>query len=401
MRRSNQQESTGSPMSAVPTGGKEPTATREQVVAVLELLHTRLQWKHARPLISATSLHASRGWSETLSGVREDAYSDAIWTAAYKSLAAVAEQHTYVGNKRVSFFDLRAQNEDDRARILKWARGSAVSDLAGVLRRRPFAILAAPTTEAGLEPYKGSAPRLIAADFEGGKLYLQYFSTRAYTQREELDISKMTASQQKVFAEYDELIGVRTRSVPCFDTAVIDTNTELVEIRVDFQPGMTEDKATPAFERVVGELNRAAEKFVGHGAAGAGLMNLHPAINPLYLDEKCGRVTALGFVATGKDSSSNNRGQLHRNKTKDFRKDAFHVGGKMHVDRIDPYAIGITWSAKPPKAELDLEIKGNARAIYSGKLAAVTEAEIVGCTDDADFDFVTGQVLHHIKRRSK
>ncbi|MGV3725091.1 hypothetical protein [Hydrogenophaga sp.] len=388
-------------MSAVPTGGKKPSATREQVVAVMELLSTRLQWKHARALISATSLHTSRGWSETLAGVHEDAYSDAIWTAAFKALAAVAEQHTYVGNKRVSFFDLREQNEEVRARILEWARGSAVSNLAGVLRLRPFSILSAPTSEAGLEPYKQAAPRLIAADFESGKLYLQYFSTRAYTHREPLDISKMTASQQKVFAEYDELIGVRTRSVPCFDTAVIDTNSELVEVRVDFQPGMTEDKATPAFQQVVGELNRAAEKFIGHGAAGAGLMNLHPAISPMYVDEKCGRVTALGFVATGKDSSSNNRGQLHRNKTKDFRKDAFHVGGKLHVDRIDPYAIGITWAAKPPKAELDLEIRGNARAIYSGKLGAVTEAEIVGCTDEADFDFVTGQVLNHIKRRKK
>lgn len=388
-------------MSAAPIGGTKPSATREQVVAVMELLSTRLQWNYARTLISAASLHTSRGWSETLAGVREDAYSDAIWTAAFKSLAAVAEQHTYVGNKRVSFFDLRERNEEDRVRILKWASGSAVSDLATVLRHRPFSILAAPTTEAGLEPYKQAAPRLIAADFESGKLYLQYFSTRAYTHREPLDISKMTASQQKVFAEYDALIGVRTRSVPCFDTAVIDTNSELIEIRVDFQPGMTEDKATPAFQRVVGEFNRAAEKFIGHGAADVGLMNLHPAINPMYLDVGCGRVTTLGFVATGQDSSSNNRGQLHRNKTKDFRKDAFHVGGKLHVDRIDPYAIGITWAAKPPKAELDLEIRGTARAIYSGKLSAVTEAEVVGCSDDADFEFVTSQVLRHIKRRNK
>lgn len=342
-------------MSAVPTDGNKPSATREQVVAVMELLSTRLQWNHARTLISATSLHTSRGWSETLAAAREDAYSDATWTAAFKALAAVAEQHTYVGNKRVSFFDLREQNEEDRTRVLRWARGSAVSDLVGVLRHRPFQILAAPTSEAGLEPYKQAAPKLVAADFESGKLYLQYFSTRAYTHREPLDISKMTASQQKIFSGYDELIGVRTRSVPCFDTAVIDTNSELVEIRVDFQPGMTEDKATPAFHRLVGELNRSAEKFIGHGAVGAGLMDLHPAINPMYLDEKCGRVTALGFVATGKDSSSNNRGQLHRSKTKDFRKDAFHVGGKLHVERIDPYAIGITWPAKPPKAELNLE----------------------------------------------
>jgi hypothetical protein len=71
------------------------------------------------------------------------------------------------------------------------------------------------------------------------------------------------------------------------------------------------------------------------------------------------------------------------------------------VQRIDPYAIGVTWSQKAPKDDLNLEIKGNARAIYSGKLSAVTEAEIVGCLDGADYDFVSGQVLSRLKRRKK
>ena len=44
-------------MSAVPSGGKKQSATREQVVAVMELLSTRLQWKHARTLMSAANLH--------------------------------------------------------------------------------------------------------------------------------------------------------------------------------------------------------------------------------------------------------------------------------------------------------------------------------------------------------
>jgi hypothetical protein len=252
-----------------------------------------------------------------------------------------------------------------------------------------------------LERYKAPPPKLIAVDYVRDKLYLQFFSTRSYTFREPLDISTMTASQRKAFAEYEELIGVRTRSIPCFDTAVIDTATELVEIRVDFQPGVAEDKDVSPFSRVVGELNRIGTKYINQGVIGPGLINLHPVINPMYLDEKCGRVTALGFVATGRESSSNNRGQLHRSKTKDFRKDDFHAGGKLHVEKIDPYAIGVTWSQKVPKSDLSLEIRGNARALYNRKLGQVNEVEIVGCLDLGDYEFVRDQVLSRLGRTRK
>lgn len=376
-------------------------ATREQVVAVLELLETRMLWSTARPIISATGIHVSRGWRETLAHAREDSYSDATWTSAYESLSMAARWHSYVGNKHVSFFDLREQNEDSKGEVLKWALKRAINDLGPMVRRRPFDILNAPTRKVDLEQYKTSAPTLLAAELQGGKLYLQFFSTRAYSMREPLDITKMSAAHIKLFEEYEEVIGVKTRLVPCFDTVVVDMTNDLVEFRIDFQPGMTEDKNSPAFARVMNEFNRATTKFIGQGAVGVGLMNLHPAINPMYLDVACGRVTALGFVATSKASSSNNHGQIHRTKTQDFRKDSFHVGGKQHVDKVDPYTIGITWAAKPPKGDLYLELKGSVRAIYSGKLRAVTTAEFLGCLDGADYDFIADQVLSRLPRRKK
>jgi hypothetical protein len=375
--------------------------TREQVVQILELLATRMQWSAARLIISSASLHASRGWIETIESAKEVAHSDAIWTSAYKTLARAVRLHTYVGNKHVSFFDLRVQTDDYRDRLLKWAKNDALSDLAGMLKRRPFEVIGAPATEDALEPYKSQKLQLIEARASKGRLYLQFFSVRTYIHREPISISEMSTAQQRVFSEYDELIGVKTRATPCFDTVVIDPESELVQIRVDFKPGMSEDKQTPAFQQVVGELNRIVEKFIGHFAVGPGLMDLHPAIDPLYKDDGCGRVTTLGFVATGADSSSNNRGQLHRSKTKDFRKDDFHAGGKANVKRIDPYTIGITWDAKLPKNDLYLEIHGNARAIYKSSLRTVTVAAIVGCANTADFDFVSGEVLSRLKRIQK
>lgn len=402
MNRLEFREATGRKMSALQSKpNAEVVATREQVVAILELLETRMLWSTARHVIAATGIHVSRGWRETLAQAREDSYSDAIWSSAFKSLSTALRWHTYVGNKHVSFFDLREQNEDAKARVLDWALKRAAADLGPVVRRRPFDILDAPTRKTDLEQYKTSMPKLLAAELQDGKLYLQYFSTRAYSMREPLDIAKMGETQSKLFDGYEEVIGVKTRLVPCFDTVVVDTTNELVELRIDFQPGMTEDKNSPTLVRVMNEFNRATTKFIGLDAVGVGLMNLHPVINPLYLDAACGRVTALGFVATSKASSSNNHGQIHRTRTQDFRKDSFHVGGKRHVDKVDPYTIGITWPAKPPKGDLYLELKGSVRAIYSGKLRAVTTAEFLGCQDGADYDFIADQVLRRLQRKKK
>ncbi len=79
-----------------------------------------------------------------------------------------ATPDTYVGNKHVSFFDLREQNEDAKAQVLEWAQKRALDDLRPVLRRRPFDILDAPTRKADLEQYKASPPRLLAAELQGG-----------------------------------------------------------------------------------------------------------------------------------------------------------------------------------------------------------------------------------------
>lgn len=388
-------------MNAVLVEHQEITATHGQVISVLELLATRIQWSTAKPIISDASIHVSRGWAETITTASQNIHGSTLHTTAYQKLSNTAWNHAYFGNKRVSFFDLREQNENYRTKVLSWAQESAMSDLAGILRERPFNILEAPTKKQALDLYKTSPPQLIEAKFFGNRLHLQFFSTRSYTFREPIDISLMTATQQKSFIEYEKLIGVRTKCIPCFDTVAIDPTNELIEIRLDFQPGIIEDRDHSPLSRVIDALNRIGRKYIQQDICSTGLINLHPTINPMYLDESCGRVTTLGFVATGRDSSSNNQGQLHRSKTKDLRKDEFHLGGRLHVEKIDPYAIGITWSQQDPKSDLNLEISGSARALYNRTYGQVSEAEIVGCMNVQDYEFVRNQILSRLKRTKK
>ncbi len=357
-------------------------------------------WSTAKGLISPTSLHTSRGWAETLSHIREAYYGEAIWTSAAAILSHHALWHAFVGNKRVSLFDLRDQKTDTRENLTHWILNKASSDLSSISSGNHIAIHETPTKQEDLESHKGAPPRLIGALLQNSKLYLQFFSARSYIKKETLEKSKMGNEQALFFREYDEIIGVRSRYIPCFDIVVFDAINDLIEFRLDFQPGMAEDKNAPAFQRLMQAVSDITTRFVGHSAVGAGLINFHPVVNPLYLDEGCGRVTTLGFVATSNDTSSNNQGRIHRTKTQDFRKDKFHLGGKRNVNKIEPYAIGVTWGRNPPKCDLYLELKGNARAIYAGS-GAITEAEFQGCLDGQDYDFISSQVLSRLNRKSK
>ena len=148
--------------------------TRAQVVATIELPATRMSWSTARQIIASAGMHVSRGWLETVGHTREDSYRNSIWLSAYKTLSAAARWHTYVGNKHVSFFDLCEQNETTKSNIVAWAVGNAIHDLQPVLRRRPFDILNTSTKQVELETLKAAVPTPIAAELQGGKLYLQF-----------------------------------------------------------------------------------------------------------------------------------------------------------------------------------------------------------------------------------
>lgn len=371
--------------------------TKTAIVRILRLLATRMVWSSGKPLISSTGLPTSRGWQETISNIAAATFSEPHLLKAYETLSNAGTWHTYVGNKHVTFFDIRAQNDEAQHRLKTWTLTKSLHDLKAVVEERPFDILDVPTQQNELESYRTTPPQLISAALVNGTLYLQYFSTRAYWHKDTLEVSAMPEEQAKYFHEYQEVIGVKTKLVPCFDTVVVDTNTDLVEFRVDFAPGLNGDKDVSAFAKVMGEFNRSTFRFISDYPVGVGLLNLHPAIDPIYRDEKCGSVRALGFVATAKETSSNNQGQIHRRKNQDFRKDGFHLGGKMNVQKIEPYAIGVAW-AKHPEGELYLELKGSAKALYSGKLNDVSFAEFLGCLDGRDYDFLVNHLLSRLPR---
>lgn len=368
------------------------------LVSLLRLLSSRMMWSSAKPFLGKAGLHLSRGWEETITNVSSSTYSDAALASACSILVDLALKNSSVGNKNVYFFDLKKQDEKKKNKFLAWVSGQAEIDLTDSLKKRPFDIFTMPTSQKELSKIKKSEPFLFSVERSGAKVFFQFFSVRSYSKRVKISIDKLTPHQKKIFSIYEELYGVEKNFVPCFDTVVVNLDNEILEFRIDFAPDMIGDNSVNPFTKAVITFDSVVYRFLKDTAAGSGLMNLLPAIKPMYEDEKCGKVTALGFVAIGQNASSNNHGSIQRSLTHDFRKDPFHVGGKGNVSKIEPYAIGLHWSSRKSKEPLSLEIRGSSRSIYSGKGSGVNCAELVGCLDELDFQFLIGQVLQRIKR---
>lgn len=372
--------------------------SHDLLVSLLRLLSSRMMWSSAKPFLAKAGLHLSRGWEETITNVSSSSYSDRALESACSILLDLALKNCLVGNKKVYLFDLKKQDEKKKNKFLAWVSGQAEMDLTESLKQRPFDIFSMPTSQKDLSKIKKTEPFLFSVERVDKKVFFQFFSVRSYSKRVKISIEKLTKHQQKIFSIYEELYGVEKNFVPCFDTVVVNLDTEILEFRVDFAPDMIGDENINPFTKAVHTFDSVVLKFLKDTAAGTGLMDLLPVVKPMYEDPGCGKVTALGFVAIGENASSNNHGTIQRSLTHDFRKDPFHLGGKGNVSKIEPYAIGLHWSSKKSKEPLSLEIRGSSRSIYSGKGSSVNCAELVGCLDELDFQFLIGQVLQRIKR---
>jgi len=371
--------------------------SRDLLVSLLQLLQSRMAWSSAKPFLVKAGVHASRGWDETISTASVALYSEPMLAAACSLLTDVALKHSAVGNKNAYFFDLKQQEEKKKNSFLEWARNKAELDLEPTLQQRAFGIFEMPTTQKGLAIIKNNEPFLFSVEKHGGKVFFQFFSVRSYSKRVKIKLKELTKTQQKAFSIYEELYGIEKSFVPCFDTVVVDLDSEILEFRIDFAPDMVGDTEISPFTKAVNTFDQVVIRFNKDPiTASAPLINLFPAIKPMYEDEACGKVTALGFVAIGKDASSNNQGKIQRSLTRDFRKDPFHVGGKGNVTKIEPYAIGLHWGTRKSADPLSLEIKGSSRAVFAGKGGSAFSAEMVGCLDENDFQFLKGQVLQRI-----
>lgn len=366
--------------------------TVEQVIRVMRHMAYRMTWEGASAALRAAGLHVSRGWDDTIDAFVQSPMKPGTAENALRVLLERISTHIHVGNKQVTWYDLKQLDPKDADSVRKWA--NAV-DLATLEPAEPFSILDVPISAGSLGTLLKEKSRLVAVERRDGRLYFTYFAVRAYTVREEVNISALDDVQRAPFQEYSEVIGVKPVCLPCFDVAVIDPSADRIEIRTDASiHSVRADVQAAATHTVVEDVNRHIFKALTISPVGLGLVNFFPAVNKFYKNKNAGNVGMLGFVATSLDTSSNNRGQIHRRRDQDLRKDKFHTGGAGNVNKINPYAIGIIWPQTPES--LQLELNGNVRMLNKGA-PWISEAEFRGCSTYADFEFITAELAQHLK----
>lgn len=376
------------------SGREEP----HDIEKLMRLLSTRMSWTAATRTLSLAGLHASRGWGESITAFRGSlhSYSEAQLEIARDVLESAFVTHTYVGNKQVSWYDMAEWNPEQRAATLRWADSLDLSSPPQSLELRRWIPADVPYDQDVLAR-RGSAPRLVEVTRIENRLYFLYFCVRTYALRETIDLSEVPDDERtQVLRGYQEVIGVRREHLPCFDCCVLDLAAQRLEVRIDFHPNYRSDEQAAALPAVVHQFNRVLMAQLQITPAGYGLVNFFPAVTRIYEDPTAGRVYLLSFVATGANSTSNNSGKTHRNRTQDLRSDHFHVGGRGNVDSIAPYAIGARWPSREPGGEpLQIEILGTVKHVYLPN-AVVSNANFQGCSTAADYDFLLGELARHL-----
>lgn len=379
-------------MSALPA----PQPATSEIEHLLHLMASRMSWRLGSKLVERANLYVSRGWGETIAAVRSRPPAAEALATVQSALETAFLWHTYVGNKQVTWYDLNVLPDDLRTPLVHWA---ATLDLNAVSQRYcvpNFISRRAPYLEADLAGLIGQPARLVAVGREGQKLYFQYFSARSYSLRESIDLTDWPDDQRARLGEFYEVIGVKLKSIPCFDTFVVDLAAMRLEVRIDFAPGMRQESQAVGVSRLLEEFNRLTMNELTLAPAGLGIVNFYPAVAGIYGDRGAGRVNMLGFVATSEDTSSNNRGQTLRRRDQDLRDDKFHVGGTGAVESVKPYTIGATWPSPSGLEPLTMELLGSVRMVYNTTPSAIKVANFVGCTDGRDFDFLTNELARQL-----
>ena len=373
----------------------------DELVRMMRMMATRMPWSLGTQYVEAAGLHVSRGWKETIEAAKSRLPVDAAYAKAKALLHEALVTHTFVGNKQVIWYGMNFMAPDVQKAVRAWALDTNKAPLVDP-GMKGFNVADAPTTSDGLETLIGKAPRIVAARLNASDQFVvHFFGARAYTSRETIDVSQWPAEQRNRIGDYFELIGLKARNVPTFDTVVFDLPRSRVELRIDVQPGMTSDGQGGAHLYLIEALNRVLFPLIKASPMGQGLVNLFPAVDKIYRDKKAGQVESLGFVATGETTSSNNTGQVHRRRGQDLREDPFHTGGRGAVKSVKPYSIGTSWEAPSKMDKLLLELKGSVRMIHGLRPALIQQANFLGCATGTDFDFLSDMLAEHLLQPKK
>lgn len=340
-------------------------------------MRQRVPWEVAQKCLNDLELHPGLGWDRSITKILALRDLNEHDTAA---IMACLREHIICGEKLSRFYRLDVGSVDALREALVNAQITA-SDSAMAF---PALLSAEELAREHEEPH------LIAVERMPAGIAAIFSSARVTEIRESLDLQVVALSAPEIFSSYDDIVGVKLVRWQAFDVVWVPSEGEMVDVRIDFPRGMTQEAAAVANRHLVEGLGA----IVGQDCLGD-YINLFPLIERIYNDASEGRVVELGFGTTTASVKHERMRRRHLN----LRGEDYHVAGKAGLKTpIEAFRLAVEWDIQENgtiAAQPEALFNGSARLTMTAN-PVLPDVIIRKCRGLTDYQFVRERIVNHL-----
>jgi hypothetical protein len=350
---------------------------------IVRSLRARVPWNVAQKLLSLCDLPRGQGWDRTVIRLSSE---NGEWQEQNAATLEALKEHILCGEKLTCLYRV---DESEKNELIQYAlkldyETSSFSEAYPII-----------LTDEQLVSAEVDEPKIVAIEHYDVGVAVVFASIRIIELRVELDPAEFAEDAREALSGYDELIGIKKTRFEAFDVVWLPYKGDLIEIRVDFLPGMLRSAGQAAHGVMKRSLKKAYDKL-NLGTP----VDIFPLIRTLYNAADEGTVVELTFGTT----TASLKHEKMRRKHLDLRKEDYHVGGKKALTSpIEPYRLGVQWNIKLSDAIASRPEIGLYSLLRGDSLKTTSLHDIVvkNCVGFSDYNFVMERLLAYVQKLGK
>lgn len=343
---------------------------------VLNSMRERMSWSVARVVLAWAGLEPAHGWEKT-----QAKYEGISNPDAEAKLLEHLSEHNVCGEKFTKIYQVSPEMRDAlQAAILNLTPDDNEFALCYPLSRNPDEI-----SQLG-------DPELVAVQKNEDGVGAVYANAVRLTKRETIKFDELSDNPTELQEQYDEIVGLKFRTVQLFSVIWVPHDHTSVEIRTDLPAGMSM------------ELAHALQYTMRQKANALGVaipekpIDLYPLLEAIYQADGEGDVVELGFLTT---TASVKNEKMRRSKL-DLRREPYHLHGKEGLGTpIEPFRMFVRWDFEIDGVWLapELGLVGTARGRSTlGQPGSIGISGVIvkNCYGRPDFEHVIGKIREYM-----
>lgn len=348
---------------------------------VLNSMRERMPWNIARVVLLWAGLEPAHGWEKT-----QAKFADVSNPDGEARLLEYLSEHNVCGEKFTKIYEVSDVARDAlQAGILGLTPDDNEFARCYPLSRNPDQI-----DQLG-------DPELVAIHKTEDGVGAVYANAVRLTKRETIEFDDLSEDSAALQRQYDEIIGLKFRTVQLFSVIWVPHDHASVEIRSDLPAGMSM------------ELAHALQSTMRQKVNELGVVTLdapvdrYPLLESIYQADGEGDVVELGFLTT---TASVKNEKMRRTKL-DLRREPYHLHGKEGLGTpIEPFRMFVRWNLEIDGIWLapELGLVGTARGrstLGQPGSVGISGAIVKNCYGRPDFEHVIGKIREYIGDRQR